>query len=185
MQMLLRREKMSPFQPDAHKHKRSCRARTISIMKERIDIGDLDNGREIAKREAERAVFVVKKVICSVNFICLSKSGRLKLEITAITDTINLILIYLLPRLNTTPRVLCISVSSLLFLSSSNRTALNKRWGLVGSVTKHFEGYRSHGRKKGASAEKARGLHLGRCNCILMQKPAPANGILYACQKMR
>lgn len=155
MQMLLRREKMSPFQSDAHKHKRSCRARTISIMKERIDIGDLDNGHEITKREAERTVFAVKKVICSGNFTCLSKTGLLRLEM--LTNTINLILVYFLRRLNTTPLCsLYLCFSSFFLLLSSNRTALNKRRGLVGSVTKHFEGYRSRGRKKGSGGKSAR-----------------------------
>lgn len=80
MQMLLRREKMSPFQPDAYKCKRSCRARTISITKERIDIGNLNNGHEITRLEAEGTLFVAEKVICSVNLICFSKTGLLKLE---------------------------------------------------------------------------------------------------------
>lgn len=62
MQMLLRREKMSPFQPDAYKCKRSCRARTISITKERIDIDNLNNGHEITKLEVEGTVLTVKKL---------------------------------------------------------------------------------------------------------------------------
>lgn len=76
MQMLLRREKMSPLRPDVHKHKRSCGwVPTISITKERINIGDSDNGYEITRHETEvHAVLITRKLFRPICFVRDSNS---------------------------------------------------------------------------------------------------------------
>lgn len=74
MQMLLRREKMSLFQPDAHKHTQLSGTDDIDCEGANQYLGDLDNGHEIMKREAERTVFIAEKVICLVNLMRLSEN---------------------------------------------------------------------------------------------------------------